>query len=269
MATTTAGYRVQAFAKLSGVTVRTLHHYDRLGLLVPRREGGARGDRRGYRLYSAANLERLEQIVALRYLGFPLRQIKTLLPAGGLPLRQALQVQQRLLREQRRRLNRALDAIQAALRPRAPNAGGLQRILREMAMANDPGAWTHRYFSAAAKASIAARAAAFTPAMQAEASRRWAALLAEVEAALDGDPRGPRAQALAARWRELIGNFTQGDGEVGRGMGRLWANRERWPAEMKQRTAGFRPEVMTFMRKAPALLSPCRRRIHQSWKTDW
>lgn len=119
-------------------------------------------------------------------------------------------------------------------------------------MANDPGAWTHRYFSAAAKASIAARAAAFTPAMQAEASRRWAALLAEVEAALDGDPRGPRAQALAARWRELIGNFTQGDGEVGRGMGRLWANRERWPAEMKQRTAGFRPEVMTFMRKALA-----------------
>jgi DNA-binding transcriptional MerR regulator len=51
--------RVQEFAELAGVTVRALHHYDRLGLLKPRRTES------GYRMYSARDLERLEQVVAL------------------------------------------------------------------------------------------------------------------------------------------------------------------------------------------------------------
>ena len=66
-------YKVQAFADLAGVTVRALHHYDRLALLRPVRT------RAGYRMYGARDLERLEQIVALKCLGVPLKQIKTVL----------------------------------------------------------------------------------------------------------------------------------------------------------------------------------------------
>ena len=250
--TATAEYRVQAFARLSGVTVRTLHHYDRVGLLVPRRQAGARGDRRGDRVYSAADLERLEQIVALRYLGFPLRQIKALLPAEGVPLRQALRLQQHLLREQRRRLDRALEAIQAALRTRAPDARRLQRLLAEMSPRQGERAWSGRYYSSAAKARIARHAASFTPAMQADAGRRWAELLAEVEAALGEDPRGTRAQTLAARWRGLVGEFTRGDAGIEAGLRRMWADRARWPAELQAETAGFRPAVMAFLHRALA-----------------
>ena len=71
---TAAMYLIQQFAKLAGVTVRTLHHYDRLGLLSPRHRSES-----GYRLYTNQDMVRLERIMVLRYLGLPLRQIADLL----------------------------------------------------------------------------------------------------------------------------------------------------------------------------------------------
>ena len=62
-------YQIQEFAQLAGVTVRALHHYDPLGLLRPRRTPSR------YRLYSDSDLERLEQIAALKFLGVSLKQI--------------------------------------------------------------------------------------------------------------------------------------------------------------------------------------------------
>jgi DNA-binding transcriptional MerR regulator len=63
-------YKSREFASLAGVTVRTLHYYDRIGLLRPQRNGC------GYRLHSLAHLELLEQIAALKFLGIPLKEIK-------------------------------------------------------------------------------------------------------------------------------------------------------------------------------------------------
>lgn len=62
-------YRVQEFAELAGVTAKTLRHYDRLGLLRPLRS------KAGYRVYGKKDLPRLEQIVALKFLGLPVKQI--------------------------------------------------------------------------------------------------------------------------------------------------------------------------------------------------
>jgi DNA-binding transcriptional MerR regulator len=64
-------YKIREFADLAGVTVRTLHHYDRIGLLKPRRS------RAGYRLYFLTDLERLVQITALKFIGIPLHEIRT------------------------------------------------------------------------------------------------------------------------------------------------------------------------------------------------
>src|SRR5436853_6255313 len=62
-------YRIQEFAAKAGVTVRTLHHYDRIGLLKPRRTHTR------YRLYSDADLPRLRQIVVFRFIGLSLTEI--------------------------------------------------------------------------------------------------------------------------------------------------------------------------------------------------
>ena len=67
-------YLPHEFAKRAGVTIRALHHYDRLGLLKPSGRTAA-----GYRVYSDRDFARLEQIVALKFIGFPLSQIRELL----------------------------------------------------------------------------------------------------------------------------------------------------------------------------------------------
>src|SRR5467141_3840255 len=88
-------YQAQEFAKLAGVTVRALHHYDRLGLLKPRQR-----TRSGYRLYSERDFARLEQIVVLKFLGIPLKQIRGLLEAeSNLPA--VLERQQEILADKR------------------------------------------------------------------------------------------------------------------------------------------------------------------------
>ena len=66
-------YHVGAFAALTGVTVRALQVYDRLGLLTPRRSPS------GYRIYTLDDVATLEQIIALKFIGVPLREIKRLL----------------------------------------------------------------------------------------------------------------------------------------------------------------------------------------------
>jgi DNA-binding transcriptional MerR regulator len=91
--TLTKVYRVQDFAKLAGVTVRALHHYDRLGLLRPNRTEA------GYRLYYLRDLERLEQIVALKFLGIPLKQIRRMFQRGTSEMSDSLEKQRRVLEE--------------------------------------------------------------------------------------------------------------------------------------------------------------------------
>ena len=98
----TTRYKVREFAKLAGVTVRALHHYDRLGLLTPERRTGSR-----YRLYGERDLARLEEIVVLKFLGIPLKEIRPLLDRQS-GLADALQRQQRVLGEKRRQLERAI-----------------------------------------------------------------------------------------------------------------------------------------------------------------
>lgn len=68
------GWKVGEVASAAGLTVRTLHHYDHIGLLAPSTRTGA-----GHRLYSAADLDRLYRITLLRRLGFPLEQISAVL----------------------------------------------------------------------------------------------------------------------------------------------------------------------------------------------
>src|SRR5690242_14959405 len=103
-------YTVREFAARAGVTVRALHHYDELGLLKPLRR-----PQTGYRLYRDSDAARLEQIVVLKFLGIPLRDMRPLLTSPRAShLRQALRRQQRVLTEKRGQLDAALAAIERA-----------------------------------------------------------------------------------------------------------------------------------------------------------
>src|SRR5215510_10240878 len=90
--TTTPLYQAFEFAQVAGVTVRTLHHYDRIGLLKPSGYTSA-----GYRLYQKQDLVRLQQIVTLKFIGFSLNEIKNLLDSNSFDLTIALNQQKEII----------------------------------------------------------------------------------------------------------------------------------------------------------------------------
>jgi MerR family transcriptional regulator, thiopeptide resistance regulator len=241
-----AVYRIQEFATLAGVTVRALHHYDRLGLLKPSGRSGS-----GYRLYRDSDLARLEHIVVLKFLGLSLKQIGRLLKRE-MPLVETLRCQQQVLAGKRRQLDLAIQAIAQAERSvesgRDPDWDLFKTIVREIEMQNSTD-WSKKYYSEDAKAKVEERKALWNPELQAQVTRQWNDLVADVAAAIGEDPAGPKAQALAARWRTLVEGFTGGDPEVQKGLNKMWADKENWPAEQRQSYA-IDPKIQEFIVKA-------------------
>jgi DNA-binding transcriptional MerR regulator len=247
-------YRTREFAELAGVTVRTLHHYDRLGLLKPRRTTA------GFRIYQARDLERLEQIIALKFLGLPLRRIGALLDREAIALPDALRMQRSVLEEKRRLLDRAIAAIQEAemsIRANQPaDTGVLKKIIEVIEMQNNTD-WMARYQSPEAKAKLAARQGEWTPELQERVSAQWKELFADVETALGEDPASEHVQALAARWARLVEAFTKRDPDLTQAVSNAWKDHTNWPAEAKQQAQPFNNrEVWAFMQKALALRKP-------------
>ncbi len=107
------GYRVGEVAALAGVSVRTMHHYDEIGLLPPSGRSGG-----GYRLYTAEDLRRLQQIMFYRELGFGLDDIAAMLTDPNETTDDHLRRQHRLLRERLARHEELLRAIEKEMEAR-------------------------------------------------------------------------------------------------------------------------------------------------------
>jgi MerR family transcriptional regulator, thiopeptide resistance regulator len=233
----TAMHHAREFAELAGVSVRTLHHYDRLGLLKARRNGS------GYRLYHESDLERLEQIVALKFLGLPLKDIRELLDSAAPELPDALRMQRRALEEKRRLLDRAIAAIHEAeavvATGRQTGAAVLKKIIEviEMQQKNN---WT-KYANEAAREKIATRQGDWSPELQERVSQQWIDLIAEVQAAMDSGepPASPKARAFAARWKALVEEFTKRDPDVTQAVSNAWKDRANWPKEAQEQSGAF------------------------------
>lgn len=225
--------------------MRALHHYDRMGLLKPRLRSEA-----GYRLYGERDLLRLEQIVVLKFLGLPLKSIGKLLNTRE-SVPETLRRQQSVLVEKHRELERAIEAIGAARQAlkssNEPDWTLITQIIRRIAMQNDAD-WTSKYYSESAKAKVEERKSLWSPELQEQVTREWNELFRDVEAALGEDPAGPKAQALAARWRKLVEGFTGGDPEIHKGLKALYDDQKNWPAGQQQ--CGVKPEIQDFICKA-------------------
>lgn len=103
--------KVKEVAKLTGISVRTLHHYNDIGLLIPDEFTEA-----GYRLYSDDNLATLQQILFFRELGFPLKKIKELLNRPDFVRLEALELQRKMLLEKQLKLNAVIETIEKTIK---------------------------------------------------------------------------------------------------------------------------------------------------------
>src|ERR1039457_2639057 len=227
-----SSYRIGEFAKLAGVTVRALHHYDRIGLLKPQRGSS------GFRLYRLEDLERLEQIAALKFLGIPLQEVKLLLRHGPLMLVDSLHVQREALAEKRRLIDLAVVAIEAAEKVvrsgQTTDASVLRKIIEVIDMQPQEN-FMRKYYTEQAwldKERIVDQTPTETRQKNMQA---WQQLFSEVEAAIDLDPASAAAQELTKRWLQLAETSTGGNEAIRAGSIEAWKDHRNWPLDQQDK----------------------------------
>jgi DNA-binding transcriptional MerR regulator len=234
--------RIGEVAAATGLTVRTLHHYDEIGLLAPSARSEA-----GYRLYGDDDVRRLYRIVAFRRLGFALDEIGALLDGEGGDPRAVIRAQlDRLdaevaLRSRLRvRLTRLLEALDGA---DGAAADLFLDAIEGMTMAE-------KYYTPEQLEQLEERREALGEEGMRKAQDEWAGLIAEAEAARAAGtaPTDPRAQELAGRWAALIARFTGGDMGIHASLNTMY---ETEGAERASRGA-LSPELMAWMGEAVA-----------------
>ncbi len=237
-------YQAHEFAKRAGVTVRALHHYDRLGLFKP-----SGRTEKGYRLYTDSDLVRLEQIVALKFIGFPLNQIRELLSDKDVDLAETLRRQREIIAAKREHLDRAVRAIERAEQVvRSGDTSDWEpfRKIIEVIQMQTRKDWMRKYYTDEQLAEIKKR---WTPEVQEESTRAWAELIRDTEQAIAAGerPDGEVGRRLGARRRELIRQFTGGDPGIEESLQRLYDDKANWPGDFKK---PYSEEVGAFLCEA-------------------
>jgi MerR family transcriptional regulator, thiopeptide resistance regulator len=214
--TDTRPLRIGEVAKATGLTVRTLHHYDEIGLLEPSERSGA-----GYRLYTDGDVRRVYRILALRGMGFSLDEIGEALRREGEDPRPAvrrhlerLDEQLRLARRLRRRLARILDLLDRAGEPSGAEFIDAIEVMTRM----------ERYYSPEQLEQLERRAESIGEDGLRRAESDWADLIAAVDAERTAgtDPTDARLDPLVARWTQLIEQFTGGDPDIRASLQRMY-----------------------------------------------
>lgn len=210
--------KVGALAKQTGISVRTLHYYDEIGVLAPSQRSDA-----GYRLYTAADVVRLQQIMSLRQLGFPLDQIYECLNCGDLSPLRVVEQQLAQLREQialQHQLRERLEAIAGGLRrAEEPSVADLLRIMEMMNR-------VEKYYTPEQQEWLKERRQTVGEERIHEVEAEWPKLIARVRDAMDAgtDPADPKVQALATRWRALVQEFTGGNPGIEKSLRTMYQN---------------------------------------------
>jgi DNA-binding transcriptional MerR regulator len=235
---------VSQLASRTGITVRTLHHYETEGLLRPASRSDA-----GYRLYGRDELRRLQHIVSLKALGFSLAEIRACLDADAPSLAEALVRQVDRLRQDIVRQQSLLDRLERVARlvadGEAIDADTLLSSIEATAL-------MEKYLTPEQMQTIRNRGEALGAERIRAVEEEWPSVIAGMQAAmkLGKDPACEEVQALARRWRTLVRAFTGGDMGIQRSMSTMYRENA---DEMRAKT-GIDPALMTYACSAIALL---------------
>jgi DNA-binding transcriptional MerR regulator len=247
-------YLIKEFAALTRTTVRALHHYDRIGLLRP---SGRRPN--GYRFYTQADLLRLEQVIALKFLGFSLREIRRILESPKLSLERSLRVQAGIIAEEVRRLERAARAVRQILEKleagKKLDSKKIVAVIKEIQMSEEQKkSWAERFFTPEELKEFSEIGKGYPPERMEAYQKGWTALIEEVRQNLGTDPAGPVGQDLARRWRALLDEAYGGHPDLKKRIGEAY-RRGAIPAEYQMMSS----EVWEYMSRACSALGKNRK----------
>lgn len=227
--------RIQETARQAGVSERTLRYYDRIGLLPPQGVTQA-----GYRVYGEAELERLQEILFFRELGFPLAEIKRIMASPGYDRRDALKRQREMLIMERNRLSSMIELTERALKGEkgmgfeAFDSSELERRREEYAQEV-----RERWGDTPEYAESAKRTARYDREDWAQLQQGMTDIFAQFAALRGQTPDSEAVQALVARWQAYISDhFYACSRETLAGLGQMYMADERFMKSIDQAGEG-------------------------------
>lgn len=242
-------YTVKQLANLAGVTPRTLHYYDQIGLLRPTAVG-----ENGYRYYDEAALLRLQQIMFFRELDFPLAEIQAIVDQPDFNLVVALQEHRRVLQQRLGHLSDLLQTVERTLlhvqgaRPAAPH--DLFVGFDEARQAQYEEEIAQRYGSERLE-TARRRWASYTAEEKARIQQEGGDVYRDLVAHIDGDPASLAVQRIMARWHEHLRYYYEPTREIMAGLAQMYTTH---PDFVKLYTA-LHPALPDFL--AAAILAYC------------
>ena len=222
-------------AARAGVSIRTLRHYDAIGLLKPEHVTAA-----GYRLYGEKEMRKLERILFFRELDFPLDEVKAILSNPTYNEREAIERQLALMKKKRQRLDLLIRRLEgAASGEKAPefeafDAKEIEKMKNEYAQEV-----IKRWGKTKAYAQSEEKHAAYGEVQYASMQEEMDALMAQFAAVRGVEPADARVQALVERWKACITKWHYDcTDEILDGLGKMYVCDERFTANIDKHGEG-------------------------------
>lgn len=243
-------YKVKDVADIAGVTVRTLHYYDKIGLLTPKKAAAT-----NYRLYSDGDLVKLQQILFFKELDFPLKKIKEVLDNPRFDRKKALHAHKRLLLEKKERLERIIRSVDTTLKAME---GEMKMANKEMFEPFDmKKIEAHQKKYAAEAKEKYGHTEAYAESMKKTATYKeedWRriheqqeALYRRLVALMNKGIESPDVQKVAGDMRRFITeNFYECTPDIFRGLGQLYVSDPRFTKNIDR----YRPGLAQFLSDA-------------------
>jgi DNA-binding transcriptional MerR regulator len=260
-------YQSSQFAEKASVSVRTLRYYDKMGLLSP-----SQYTESGYRLYTNEDLLSLQNILALKFLGFSLEEIRMLLRTGPQRLEEVLAQQKVMMEEKRGQLDTIIQAIEETerlLQAHRCNWESIVKVIQVIQMGQQHDQWKAKYFTPeqqktmeelsrkayteeAAQKLKAYHPNEWTEEDQQRVAEQYRFIKQELGrlVAQGADPASPEAQHVAQLKHELGVAFSHGDPDIAASVGRWWEEFQALPQEQRP----FDPSVYMYTEAEQNLL---------------
>ncbi|MEJ8778412.1 MerR family transcriptional regulator [Pseudogracilibacillus sp. ICA-222130] len=238
------GMKVKEVAELVGISIRTLHHYDQIGLLTPKEITNS-----GYRLYSEENLETLQQILFFKEIGFTLKEIKKIINSPSFNRKEALVLQRNMLIEKRKKVDKMIETIDKTIKHMA---GEIQMTNEERFEGFNV---EFNQFEEEARLrwgnhsidEINAKLKKMSQDEQNDLSGRWDTIFNKLAYLRYQSPESQDVQAAIKEWYDFLNkNFSKYSLDAFYGLGQLYINDERFTKNIDQYGKG----LAKFMSKA-------------------
>lgn len=238
-------YTVKQMAEMAGVSVRTLHYYDEIGLLNPSRVG-----QNGYRYYDDDAVLRLQQILFYREMDLELAQIQEIMSAEGFDLMNALQAHRHALRQKIRRLETLTQTVDATVLHLAGEVDMSKKKFfegfNEEKQAQYEKEVVEQWGDTAAQ-SIALWNS-YSEERKADIMLEGSNIYQALAANMDKGPQSPEVQALLVRWHEHLRHFYEPTIEALAGLGAMYHDHPDFNATFTR----IDPHLPAFLKEAIA-----------------